>query len=164
MANPVSIYHASPRVGSKCFVQGTITASYKRTGSKVVITIATTNVKWAGRYAQISLKGTGFLVDAARNNLDASDVHEYIYTPKTFTYTQTAATTYTYTLTTYIQYVAGESGFSNTYTLTIDVPAASALAYVNVNGTWKQATPWVNVNGTWKKALSYINSGGAWKQ
>ena len=36
-------------------------------------------------------------------------------------------------------------------------------AYVNVNGTWKEATMFVNVGGTWKEAQAKINAGGEWK-
>jgi hypothetical protein len=38
-----------------------------------------------------------------------------------------------------------------------------AGAWVNDNGTWKQAVPYVNVNGTWKVAQPYVNDGGTWK-
>jgi hypothetical protein len=38
--------------------------------------------------------------------------------------------------------------------------------YVNVAGTWKQATGlYVNVAGTWKQATGlYVNVAGTWKQ
>lgn len=35
---------------------------------------------------------------------------------------------------------------------------------VNVDGTWRRATPYVNVNGTWKQATPYVNVNGTWKQ
>ena len=35
---------------------------------------------------------------------------------------------------------------------------------INVNGTWKKATPYINVNGTWKKARPYINVNDTWKE
>ena len=48
--------------------------------------------------------------------------------------------------------------------VTLTVPkAVGAQCYVNVNGTWKEATVYVNVNGSWKEAQAKINVGGEWK-
>lgn len=36
--------------------------------------------------------------------------------------------------------------------------------YINVSGTWKQATSvYIRVSGAWKDALAKINVGGSWK-
>lgn len=35
--------------------------------------------------------------------------------------------------------------------------------YVNVNGSWKQATAYINVGGSWKEVTPKINVGGTWK-
>lgn len=35
---------------------------------------------------------------------------------------------------------------------------------VNVNGTWKDATPYANVNGVWKEITVYMNVNGTWKE
>ena len=48
--------------------------------------------------------------------------------------------------------------------VTIAVPKSKgAQCYVNVNGSWKEATMFVNVGGTWKEAQAKINVGGEWK-
>jgi hypothetical protein len=48
--------------------------------------------------------------------------------------------------------------------VTLTVPkAVGAQCYVNVNGSWKEATVFVNVGGTWKEAQAKINVGGDWK-
>ena len=56
----------------------------------------------------------------------------------------------------------GESGTMKSCTFTAP-KAAGAMVYVNVNGTWKEATMFVNVGGTWKEAQAKINVGGDWK-
>ena len=49
-------------------------------------------------------------------------------------------------------------------TLTFTAPKLlGGQFYVNVNGTWKEATMFVNVGGTWKEAQAKINVGGEWK-
>ena len=49
------------------------------------------------------------------------------------------------------------------FTLSFTAPKTSGNVYVNVNGTWKEATMFVNVGGTWKEAQAKINVGGDWK-
>lgn len=39
----------------------------------------------------------------------------------------------------------------------------TAVARINVGGTWKLAVPYVNVEGVWKKATPWVNSAGTWK-
>jgi hypothetical protein len=34
--------------------------------------------------------------------------------------------------------------------------------WINVSGTWVQATPYVKVSGVWKQATPKINLGGIW--
>lgn len=64
-------------------------------------------------------------------------------------------------------YVNGAGGIGSavaTQTMTFTAPASLAImVYVNVNGTWKQASPWVNIGGTWKQVVPYINNAGTWK-
>lgn len=48
--------------------------------------------------------------------------------------------------------------------VTIAVPKSKgAQAFVNINGSWKQATIFVNVSGSWKEAQTKVNVGGDWK-
>ena len=50
------------------------------------------------------------------------------------------------------------------FTLTFTAPKLlGGQFYVNVGGTWKEATMFVNVSGTWKEAQAKINVGGEWK-
>lgn len=35
--------------------------------------------------------------------------------------------------------------------------------FVNIAGTWKQATAFVNIAGVWKQATVFVNVGGVWK-
>lgn len=64
-------------------------------------------------------------------------------------------------------HVNGAGGIGSavaTQTITFSAPASlGIMVYVNVNGTWKQATPWVNIGGTWKQVVPYINNAGTWK-
>ena len=49
-------------------------------------------------------------------------------------------------------------------TLTFTAPKLlGGQFYVNVGGSWKQATAYINVGGTWKEAQAKINVGGEWK-
>ena len=59
--------------------------------------------------------------------------------------------------------VAGGSNGSKFGTLSFTAPKTNGNVYVNVNGTWKEATMFVNVGGTWKEAQAKINVGGEWK-
>lgn len=60
--------------------------------------------------------------------------------------------------------IGGIGSAVETQTITFSAPAfLGIIAYVNVNGTWKQATPWVNIGGTWKQVVPYINNAGTWK-
>lgn len=60
--------------------------------------------------------------------------------------------------------VGGIESAVATQTITFSAPASlGIMVYVNVNGTWKQATPWVNIGGTWKQVVPYINNAGTWK-
>ena len=40
---------------------------------------------------------------------------------------------------------------------------SGGVAYIKVNGAWKQAVPYVKVNGVWKQAVPYVKVNGAWK-
>ena len=55
-----------------------------------------------------------------------------------------------------------ESSGSQT-AVSFTVPKTSGNVFVNVNGSWKEATMFVNVGGTWKEAQAKINVGGEWK-
>lgn len=152
MANPVSIYNWRRDTGGTASITGTASASYVRSGSKITVTVTVKITDGWGKYWNVQVAGTGVISE------------EIGTATKTYTYNTTSAQTYSYAITSYIQTATSYAGESmNHGTLTIDVPAASALPYVNVNGTWKQATPWVNVGGTWKKVISYVNAGGTWK-
>lgn len=60
--------------------------------------------------------------------------------------------------------VGGIGSAVATQTITFSAPASlGIMVYVNVNRTWKQATPWVNIGGTWKQVVPYINNAGTWK-
>jgi hypothetical protein len=60
--------------------------------------------------------------------------------------------------------IGGIGSAVETQTITFSAPASlGIIAYVNVNGTWKQAIPWVNIGGTWKQVVPYINNAGTWK-
>ena len=48
-------------------------------------------------------------------------------------------------------------------TVSFTAPKTSGNVYVNVNGSWKQATAYINVGGLWKEAQAKINVGGEWK-
>lgn len=160
--NPIRYHHYAEN-GSNGYIEAVVSASYVRKGATVIITINITDVDWFGKYAQLFINDEQ-VIENGYEGYDMSATYENITSKKTYTYTQTDSKTYTFTLKTYIQYKTTWQGYTFYDYLTITVPAASALPYVNVNGTWKQATPWVNVGGTWKKVLSHINSGGTWKQ
>lgn len=77
---------------------------------------------------------------------------------KTYYFTGTAAAGAT------IYVLVGVKVDNSTDSSTFTAPASlGIIAYVNVNGTWKQATPWVNIGGTWKQVVPYINNAGTWK-
>ena len=77
---------------------------------------------------------------------------------KTYYFTGTAAAGAT------IYVLVGVKVDNSTYSSTFTAPASlGIIAYVNVNGTWKQASPWVNIGGTWKQVVPYINNAGTWK-
>jgi len=40
---------------------------------------------------------------------------------------------------------------------------ANVITWINVGGTWKQATVWINVDGAWRAATVSLNVLGAWK-
>lgn len=77
---------------------------------------------------------------------------------KTYYFTGTAAAGAT------IYVLVGVKVDNSTNSSTFTAPASlGIIAYVNVNGTWKQASPWVNIGGTWKQVVPYINNAGTWK-
>lgn len=77
---------------------------------------------------------------------------------KTYYFTGTAAAGAT------IYVLVGVKVDNSTDSSTFTAPASlGIIAYVNVNGTWKQASPWVNIGGTWKQVVPYINNAGTWK-
>lgn len=47
---------------------------------------------------------------------------------------------------------------------TSPVAAGTQLIYVNVAGTWKQATVFVKNAGVWKQPTVYVKHSGVWKQ
>lgn len=68
------------------------------------------------------------------------------------------------TITVYVNGTGGIGSAVATQTITFSAPASlGIMVYVNVNGTWKQASPWVNIGGTWKQVVPYINNAGTWK-
>ena len=59
---------------------------------------------------------------------------------------------------------SGHSSTTANSPVTLTVPkSVGAQCYVNVNGSWKEATMFVNVGGLWKEAQAKINVGGEWK-
>ena len=77
---------------------------------------------------------------------------------KTYYFTGTAAAGAT------IYVLVGVKVDNSTDSSTFTAPASlGIIAYVNVNGTWKKASPWVNIGGTWKQVVPYINNAGTWK-
>lgn len=53
---------------------------------------------------------------------------------------------------------------SSQQTLTFTAPKLlGGQFYVNVNGSWKQATAYINVGGSWKEVTPKINVSGDWK-
>ena len=77
---------------------------------------------------------------------------------KTYYFTGTAAAGAT------IYVLVGVKVDNSTDSSTFTAPASlGIIAYVNVNGTWKQASPWVNIGGTWKQVVPYVNNAGTWK-
>ena len=63
-----------------------------------------------------------------------------------------------------LQTARGYESYYYTETLSIDVPAAGAEAYIKVNGTWKKASAaYVRANGAWKECTVKFKTGGAWK-
>lgn len=56
-------------------------------------------------------------------------------------------------------------GLSSIRTITFTAPDAEGnVLYLNVGGTWKQASSaYVKISGAWKDALAKINVGGTWK-
>ena len=77
---------------------------------------------------------------------------------KTYYFTGTAAAGAT------IYVLVGVKVDNSTDSSTFTAPASlGIIAYVNVNGTWKQASPWVHIGGTWKQVVPYINNAGTWK-
>ena len=64
------------------------------------------------------------------------------------------------------QYLPGGTySFANTVTLyAVWESIVTYVAYIKVNGVWKQADVYVRVGGQWKKATNaYVKVGGAWK-
>ena len=77
---------------------------------------------------------------------------------KTYYFTGTAAAGAT------IYVLVGVKVDNSTDSSTFTAPASlGIIAYVNVNGTLKQASPWVNIGGTWKQVVPYVNNAGTWK-
>ena len=77
---------------------------------------------------------------------------------KTYYFTGTAAAGAT------IYVLVGVKVDNSTDSSTFTAPASlGIIAYVNVNGPWKQASPWVNIGGTWKQVVPYVNNAGTWK-
>ena len=125
--------------GGTASITYSATATYTRSGSKVTITVKCSVYGW-GKYYQAFLNGSKVI--------DSTDTTVY----KTFAYDNAAAKTYSFSMKAYLQTASGYSGYEYTATLTIDVPAASAQVWVNVNGTWKKAGKvYVRVSGTWKQ-------------
>jgi hypothetical protein len=61
--------------------------------------------------------------------------------------------------------ICGYSGSSSSKkSITFTAPKLlGGQLYVNVNGSWKQATAYINVGGSWKEVTPKINVGGTWK-
>jgi hypothetical protein len=41
-------------------------------------------------------------------------------------------------------------------------PVTPTQAWINIGGTWKQATVWLNISGVWKTVTSYVKV-GTWR-
>lgn len=57
-------------------------------------------------------------------------------------------------------------GYSANYarvtSCTLTVSYIDGMAYVRVNGAWKQCAVWMRVNGAWKQVVPYYRRDGAW--
>ena len=57
-------------------------------------------------------------------------------------------------------------GYSANYarvtSCTLTVSYIDGMAYVRVNGAWKQCAVWMRVNGAWKQCVPYYRRDGAW--
>ncbi len=137
--------------GGTASIEYYATATYTRSGSKVTITVKCSVYGW-GKYYRAYLNGS-MVIDSTNTT---------VY--KTFTYDNAAAKTYSFSMKAYLQTATGYSGYEYTETLTIDVPAASAQVWANVNGAWKKARKvYARVIGAWKEGLVKFKTGGAWK-
>lgn len=157
--NPVRVDHVAENA-TNCVLQATVSAEAIRDGDQVTITIKTTDIYWTGAYAQLSIDGLSednkWLLNAKDNDQDSSDYHEWIYTPKTLTYTQTGSKTYTFTLRTYTQWKISWKGYTYFDYLTITVPAAtSKLWCVGTDGKWHAAKIYYSTSSAWKNAELY---------
>lgn len=158
MANPVNISFARSDSGGSANLYGSVTATYTRVGStvKIVATIKVTS--WAGKYAALDFNGETVI----RENTGT--------VTRTFSYDNSSAKTYTYPVSVYIQTATNYAGYTQSYSLTIDVPAAPTgsgiVSQVRVNSAWKQITGMhVKVSGSWKKVNdAYVKVNGAWKK
>ena len=158
--NPLYLSHFATNTAHETdsFLETTVTASYTRDGDQVSIKITVTGINWAGKYAQLSIDNVsnGGLIDMLKNDSDSSDHHEYIYSPKTFTYTQVGSKTYTFTLRTFVQYATNWKGYTYFDYLTITVPAAtSKLWCVGTDGKWHAAKIYYSTGSAWKNAELY---------
>lgn len=158
MANPVQISFARSDSGGSASLYGSVTATYTRVGStvKIVATIKVTS--WAGKYAALDFNGETVIRESTGT------------VTRTFSYDNASAKTYTYPVSAYIQTATTYAGYTQSYSLTIDVPAAPTgsgiVSQVRVNSAWKQITGMhVKVSGSWKKVNdAYVKVNGAWKK
>lgn len=129
MANPVSVYNWRRDSGGTAEVEGTVSASYVRNGSKITITITAKLTYGRGKYYGIQVAGTDYIFNQTGT------------VSKTFTYDTTAAKTYSYSVTSYIQTATSYAGETATHdTLTISVPKMPPQLWLKVNGAWKRMT------------------------
>lgn len=158
MANPVEISFAKSDTGGSANLYGSVTASYARVGSTVKITVVIKVTSGKGKYWGLSFNGESIL-------------HEQTGTvTRTFSYDDATAKTYSYPVSVYIQTATSYAGYSQSYSLTIDVPAVptgpGVPSQVYISNGWKDITGlYVKVSGSWKKTNGiYLKVAGAWKK
>lgn len=142
-------------------VNANATIGYTRSGSQITVTITINVISISDNTNRVDIGIDGTSV---RLWAPGYDSYEGVgTTTKKYTYTNSNAVSYSYNVTIWMNAYAGYNGHTNSGTLTVSVPAATADPYVNVNGTWKKGQAYINVNGSWKEGLIHYNSNGTWK-
>ena len=147
MANPLNLNNKRSDAGGYAEINCTATADCVRNGSQVTITVTVKVYDSQGHYFNVTLNGA-YVIEQQNTTVT-----------RTFTYDDAAAKTYSFPMVAYIQTAAGYTGESTSGTLTIDVPAAGAQGYVNVDGVARTIVKTlVNVGGVGKEVIAKVNA------